>query len=116
MNQETSAGVAPPPRTIHIDGPPPQPMQMWEYPDGTVVRYKPLGDNKRPGPAYSIEVKKNPSKPDSGKDDAAFKLEPAGAPVPKGPFDVANPYPPNSDQYVAFEEALMEAGHRRLTP
>jgi hypothetical protein len=118
MGQEVSAGTVPPPRTINIAGPPPQSMQMWEYPDGTVVRHKPLGDSERPNPTYSIEVKKDPSQPDSGKDDAAFKVDASGRAVPKGPHEVANPYPKNTnqDQHEAFLDALMNAGHSSLTP
>jgi hypothetical protein len=41
-------------------------MQKWEYPDGTVVRYKPLGDEYRANATYSIEVKKTPALPDRG--------------------------------------------------
>jgi hypothetical protein len=118
MGQEVSAGRVPRPRAINIAGPPPQQMQMWEYPDGTVVRHKPLGDSERPNPTYSIEVKKDPSQPDSGKDDAAFKVDASGRPVPKGPHEVTNPYPKksNQDQHEAFLDALMNAGHSSLTP
>jgi hypothetical protein len=101
-------------KSVSIDGPPPQTMDVYEYPDGTVVRYKPLGDNYRPGPAYSVEVKKNPSMPDLGKDDAAFKVTSTGNAVPKGPSEVKNPYPKGSVQHEEFNEAIMNAGHHSL--
>ncbi|MEJ2613313.1 MAG: hypothetical protein P8179_25525, partial [Candidatus Thiodiazotropha sp.] len=53
-------------RQVSINGPPPQMMDVYEYTDGTVVRYKPLGDTERHNPTYSIEVKKNPTLPDRG--------------------------------------------------
>lgn len=90
-------------------------MDVYEYPDGTVVRHKPLGDQYRQEPSYSVEVKKDPSLPDLGKDDAAFKVSSEGKAVPKGPADVKNPYPKGSIQSEEFTEALMDAGHHSLT-
>ena len=123
MSSEVSSGNVPTPKVRNISAPPPhtgtQPMQIWEYPDGTVVRYKPLGDKERPNPTFSIEVKKNPALPDSGPEDAAFKVDLTGAPVPKKPEEaIANPYSKSSnrDQYDAFDRAVMDAGHRSLTP
>jgi len=113
MGEEVNAGKCTK-KSVSIDGPPPQTMDVYEYPDGTVVRYKPLGDNFRSGPAYSVEVKKAPSMPDLGKDDAAFKVTSTGKAVPKGPFEVKNPYPKGSAQYKEFEKAVMDAGHHSL--
>jgi hypothetical protein len=101
-------------KTVNISGPPPQVMRVYEYPDGTVVRYKPDGGSKRPGPTYSIEMKKDPSWPDLGQDDAAFKIDPFGRAVPKGPFDLKNPYPKGSVQALRFERTVMDAGHKTL--
>jgi hypothetical protein len=101
-------------KTVNVNGPPPQVMQVYEYLDGTLVRYKPIGDMKRPGPTYSIEVKKNPTAPDLSPDDAAFKVDAAGRAVPKGPFDVKNPYPKGTPQAVRFERTVMDAGHKTL--
>jgi hypothetical protein len=101
-------------KSVNINGPPPQAMRVYEYPDGTVVRYKPEGDSKRPGPTYSIELKKAPSLRDLGKDDAAFKVDPLGRAVPKGPFDLKNPYPKGSVQALRFERTVMNAGHQTL--
>ena len=83
-------------------------------PEGTVIRYKPHGSSQRPGPNYSIEVKKDPSMPDLGKDDAAFKVDSAGRAVPKGPFELQNPYPKGSLQAIPFEREVMDLGHRTL--
>jgi hypothetical protein len=101
-------------KAVNISGPPPQAMRVYEYPDGTVLRYKPLGDAKRPGPTYSIEVKKDPSAPDLGKGDAAFKVGSSGDAVPKGPTEINNPYPTGSVQADAFREEVMNAGHKTL--
>jgi hypothetical protein len=101
-------------KTVNIDGPPPQAMRMYEYPDGTVVRYKPLGDSNRNAPTYSVEVKKDPALPDVGKDSVAFKVDRSGRPLPKGPFEVKNPYPEGSLQADVFEREIMNAGHRAL--
>jgi hypothetical protein len=101
-------------RQVSINGPPPQMMDVYEYTDGTVVRYKPLGDTERHNPTYSIEVKKNPTLPDRGSDDIAFKLDSNGYAVPKGPHDVQNPFLKNGSQFRAYENALMDAGHISL--
>lgn len=98
-------------KSANISGPPPQKMDIYEYADGTVVRYKPLGDMKRPGPTYSIEVKKNPNLPDAGSDSAAFKVDSNGIAVPKGPHDTQNPYGKGTAQAKEYEEALMNAVH-----
>lgn len=89
-------------------------MRVYEYPDGTVVRYKPHGGSKRPGPTYSIELKKDPSLSDLGKGDAAFKVDSSGRAVPKGPFEINNPYPKGSVQWLVFRDELMNAGHKSL--
>jgi hypothetical protein len=117
MGEEVSAGKCTK-KAVPISGPPRQTMDVYEYPDGTVVRYKPLGDPKRPRsePAYSVEVKKDPSLPDLGKDDAAFKVDPTGKAIPKGPLELKNPYAKGSAQYKAFEDAVMNAGHHSLPP
>jgi hypothetical protein len=82
-------------------------MQMWEYPDGSEVRYKPLGGNNRPNKlTFSIEVKKNPASLDSGIDDVAFKIDRHGAAAPKRDFELRNP----------FEDAAMQEVHVELKP
>jgi hypothetical protein len=68
----------------------------------------------RHAPTYSVEVKKDPSLPDRGKDSAAFKVDASGKALPKGPFDVRNPYPEGSMQADVFEREIMNAGHRAL--
>ena len=103
-------------KSANISGPPAQRMDIYEFADGTVVRHKPLGDSKRPGPAYSIEVKKNPAVPDIGPNSAAFKVDARGNAVPKGPHETQTPYTVGSDQYVEFLQTLMNAGHLSLVP
>lgn len=109
MNGEPCAA-----KSVNIDGPPPQSMRVYEYADGTVVRYKPLGDRKRTAPTYSIEIKKDTYSPDLGKDDAAFKVDASGRAVPKNPFDVKNPFPKGGPQWLRFRDELMDAGHSTL--
>jgi hypothetical protein len=70
-------------RTVALGGNPPQTMSVYEYTDGTVVRYKPMGDKERPTATFSIEVKKDASLPDTGPTDAAFKVDRDGQVVPK---------------------------------
>ncbi|MBK7538218.1 MAG: DUF4157 domain-containing protein [Myxococcales bacterium] len=116
MAGEVSNGRVPPPRTISIGGPPPQPMTMWEYPDGTVVRYKPLGDKHRVTPAFSIEMKKNPALPDNGSTDVAFKVTADGHASPRSYEYIANPYSKaqHDKQNKAFEDAIMKLVHFEL--
>ncbi len=101
-----------------------QKMVVYEFNDGTVVRYKPQGDRFQPapGPMFSIEVKKNPAGPIRDQHDIAFKVDEKGEPVPKGPDDVSNPYPSSSpkgtkhaEQHLIFLEMIMGSGHRTLT-
>lgn len=115
MGEEVNAGKCTK-KSVAIGGPPPQTMDVYEYADGTVVRHKPLGDKYRQEPSYSVEVKKDPSLPDLGKDDAAFKVSSTGKAVPKGPAEVQNPYPRGSVQYDEFMDAIMNAGHHSLPP
>jgi hypothetical protein len=91
-------------------------MQMWEYADGTEVRYKPLGDKKRAGPTFSVEVKKDPSMPDMHSDDVAFKVDAQGRAVPKNDKGTHNPYclATNDAQYNAFEDAVLKSVHFAL--
>jgi hypothetical protein len=117
MQDEVKDGKVPAPRSININGPPAQTMQMWEYADGTEVRYKPLGDADRPNkPTFSIEVKKDPTVPDMGKDDAAFKIDAAGNPVPKNDLEIDNPYDKSRRpvQHDAFETAVLDPVHFEL--
>jgi len=114
MADEVSSGKVPAPRTIPINGPPPQPMTMWEYADGTEVRYKPLGDSNRPNkPAFSIEVKKDATVPDSGRDDAAFKVDASGNARPKNDRDMVNPHnkATRATQYDTYENAVLGPVH-----
>ncbi|HEX2690920.1 MAG TPA: DUF4157 domain-containing protein, partial [Kofleriaceae bacterium] len=46
--------------------------------------------------------------------EAAFKVDPTGKAVPKGPSEVKNPYPRGSVQHDEFTNAVMNAGHRSL--
>jgi hypothetical protein len=87
-------------------------MRKWQYPDGTLIRYKPQGDTYRQEPLYSVEVMRTPGGRDQSSDDVAFKVDPLGRPVPKGPEDVDNPYSSESAARQAYLAYVMEAGHR----
>jgi hypothetical protein len=108
------------PRQEILPGPPPQRMMVWEYPDGTVVRYKPDGDEFRSGPTYSVEVKKDPNVGDAAakQEGIAFKVDENGNPVPKGPDDIANPYSGNGspEQVDEYKKRAMDAGHKEFPP
>lgn len=115
MAAEVAAGKVPPPRKVSIPGPienQTQQMHIWEYPDGSEVRFKPLGDTKRPGPGYSIEIKKDEMLPDRGRQDAAFKIDRHGRAAPKNDRDLANPYKANHrEQHKAFEDMILGSVH-----
>lgn len=97
-----------------------QTMLKYEYPDGTMVRYKPEGDYKRVGiPTYSIEVKKNPDRPDPGGMDAvhtdvAFKVDEKGRLVPRHPDYIIRPYPAETPNDKLYVDTIMDMGHKAL--
>jgi len=96
-----------------------QTMMKYEYPDGTMVRYKPDGDGVRVGkPTYSIEIKKDASLADRGGTEAihdvAFKVDEKGRLVPKWPPTMNNPYVPSSTTYGDYIDAMMDSGHKIL--
>lgn len=108
MNAEVAAGRAA--AKTRPDGS----MTTWEYADGTVVRYKPKGDEQRDGPTYSVELKMDASVPDSSIDGIAFKIGPDGVPVPRDPRQVRPYYPKGSEQADIWVRHLMDLGHRTL--
>ncbi|MBA3461248.1 MAG: DUF4157 domain-containing protein [Deltaproteobacteria bacterium] len=114
----STANIAAPTTGMPAGSPVKQTMHRWEYPDGTVVRYKPLGDDHRPNvPSFSIEVKKNPAIPDSagGSNGVALKLDDTGRAAPRThDGELANPFT-NDKQHKAFDNAAMEAVHHELT-
>jgi hypothetical protein len=125
MEEEVKAGKCVK-STTTIPGPTPgsaQTMVKYEYPDGTMVRYKPDGDKFRPGPTMSVEVKHTPKKPDGSMnpdkspDDIAFKVDETGAPVPKNPSDVKNPFDKgkDKDRNEGYTDRAMSAGHKSLS-
>ena len=97
-------------------GGPAQPMTIWEYPDGTTIRRKPLGDDFQQRPTVSIEMKREPSRPDNGPADAAFKVNEKGQAVPVNDKQIASPYSrsTNDTQAEAFENWILGAAHFRL--
>jgi len=96
-----------------------QNMMKYEYPDGTMVRYKPDGDLIRKGkPTYSIEIKKDASLADRGGveaiHDVAFKVDEKGRLVPKWPPTTNNPYGSSSTLSKNYTNAMMATGHKIL--
>ena len=91
-----------------------QVMRKWEYDDGTLVRYKPHGDEHSGGLAtYSVEVKTSKAKADVGLGGIGFKVDPKGRAVPLGPGDVNNPFP-GAPNHGAYRNQVMQLGHRSL--
>jgi hypothetical protein len=91
------------------------PQASYIFPDGTLVRIKPSGDVRNGvKPMYSIEMQtKAPSIGGSPQDNVAFKLDPAGNPVPKGTPDLNNPYTPlQPTQRTAYRDEILRLGHR----
>lgn len=94
------------------------PQACYIYPDGTLVRIKPLGDIKNgQQPMYSVEMQtKSLAVGGRPQNDVAFKMDSAGNPVPKGPDDINNPYTPRyPDQRKAYELEILRLGHYRLS-
>ncbi len=87
-------------------------MTSYEHPDGTLIRYKPHGDEyqRPPAPMYSIEVMA------AGTSDAMFKIDPNGNAVPWGPGDAVTTGPPalNAQQVQRYKDDVSKAGHRPL--
>jgi hypothetical protein len=111
MEREVATGDAKH-SVVKLDKPASQDMDLYEYGDGTVVRHKPLGDDKRIGPTYSLEIKKDASSSHNGPEGTAFKLDGNARAVPKGPNDVKNPYRQHTIQFDSYLRVLMDAGHR----
>lgn len=109
MDAEVTAGRATR-RDVRLADPA-QLMSIWETSDGGVVRLKPVGDEHRPGPTLSVEMKTNPAKPDRDPADIAFKLDERGRPVPKNPYELQNPTTVRNDQQQTFVDLAMDNGH-----
>jgi hypothetical protein len=97
-----------------------QDQRVYAFADGALIRIKPKGDKFSPGEAmFSVEVKKAPpSDALPAQQGVAFKVDARGRAIPKGPFEVKNPYHPGTQaqQHRAFEQAVMDAGHRKAAP
>ena len=91
-----------------------QNMVKYEYPDGTLVRYKPFGDNFGvPRAKYSVEVKINPDLPDKDMSGIAFKVDSSGNALPKEPqVDLNNPFFSESPYHEKYANAIMKQVHR----
>jgi hypothetical protein len=84
-------------------------IQYYNPVDGTLIRYKPGGDEyQRPqAPMYSVEVTH------SNAGDAMFKVDPNGNAVPFGPGD-ANAAPYNGAERSHYSDGVSRSGHRLL--
>ncbi|MCB9763103.1 MAG: hypothetical protein H6739_25100 [Alphaproteobacteria bacterium] len=105
--------------TIQVTGGGQKPHEVYVYPDGTVVRVKPDGDGRSTEPMFSVEVLLDGVKLAKRQGDVAFKLDADGRPVPKGSKDsMNNPYDlgTNETQHTAWEQVVLQAGHRQMAP
>jgi hypothetical protein len=93
-----------------------QDQLVYDFTDGTLIRVKPKGDKLNPGTVmYSVEVKS--AVPAKGQDGVAFKVDSQGRPVPKNADELKNPYSPsNPTQWKAFQDRVMNSGHRQGVP
>jgi hypothetical protein len=93
-----------------------QVMVVWEWSDGSILRYKPEGDRWRDAPTYSIEIKdsRNLSNEEARQEGIAFKVDPRGRAVPTGPRQVKYPTGLPKDQIDDYVDAVMDFGHRTL--
>ena len=116
MGDEVSRQRVPPPHAHALLGPPPQSMLVWEYDDGTVVRYRPLGDELVRAPFCTIGIKIDPAVPYRSLADLAFMIDGRGNPSPKWETHIRNPYAPDRNplQYKAFRDVVLEASRRVL--
>ncbi|MCA9549938.1 MAG: hypothetical protein KC933_07880 [Myxococcales bacterium] len=115
MKLEVQAGRATE-RAVALTAPKAQTMSVWEMPDGTVVRVKPLGDAGRAGPTLSVEVKVDPGIPDANQSGIAFKLDARGRPVPKNMNEANQPFAVHGDQGAVYNRACMDLGHQSIKP
>ena len=96
--------------------PPAQTMLRYEFSDGTVVRYKPHGNDASTKPVFTVAVKKDPGAPDTGPTDAAFKVDAQGRAVPRGDKEkdhIACPFT-HPGQKQAYLDHVMSLVHHKL--
>jgi hypothetical protein len=113
MKLEVQAGRATE-KKVALTSPVSQVMSVWEMPDGTVVRLKPLGDVRRPGPTLSVELKIDPTRPDADQSGIALKLDSRGRAVPRNLNDAQRPFTLDGVQDRYYSDACMDLGHREL--
>jgi hypothetical protein len=100
-------------RSVQLGQPKPQTMTVWELDDGSVVRLKPAGDDRRARPTVSGEIKLNPHAADTDQSGIAFKLDGRGRPLPKSRHQLGV-RPRDGAQADTLEKAAMDAGHIEL--
>ena len=101
----------------HDGTPETYPQIEYNFSDGTRVRLKPQGDNVNSSkPMYSVELSDTNIRPGPPQESIAFKFDEHGRPIPKGPRDIANPYPKGTSAYQAYQDALLGAGHLYAQP
>lgn len=95
-------------------------QNIIEHTDGTLIRYKPNGDDHQrpPCPTYSVEVVKEhyvggPYDPPLNR--AAFKVDAQGRAVPKNPAEVNVPgAAANAVERAYYKDLMMKSGHKSL--
>ncbi|HTE50660.1 MAG TPA: DUF4157 domain-containing protein [Kofleriaceae bacterium] len=101
-----------------------QKQLVYEFGDGTIIRLKPKGDvhnvvNGVTTPMFSIEVKQvAPGNAKPGQDGIAFKVNARGQAVPKGVYEIKNPYEKGlfQLQFKIFEQTVLDASHQKANP
>jgi hypothetical protein len=85
-------------------------IQYYNPADGTLIRYKPGGDEyqRPPAPMYSVEVTA------TAANNSKFKIDPNGNAVPLGPGGDTNAAPYNGVEKSHYFDGISRAGHRSL--
>jgi hypothetical protein len=100
------------------------PSNIWHFPNGLQVRYKPNGDGRPPQtipptPMFCIEAKTSDG-PSGGKSDVAFKVTSEGNPAAYGPDETLLPdgIPSNSGSqlYKNYMDAACGTTHLKCKP
>lgn len=68
---------------------------------------------------FSVEVKQVlPGGAQDGQHGIAFKVNAEGLPVPKGPFEILNPYEKGiyQVQHDTFRQEVLAQGHQKAQP
>ncbi len=91
-----------------------QRSRLWQYDDGTVVRFYPKGSLQIPGATHQVGVVTKGADRFRGPESIAFLIDHEARPVPRHLMQLNSPYPPDELQDLVFKRLAMEAGTRRV--